>query len=202
MYKYGICQFRMSRQLYNNRQGRLYLMDFKQLLQKHKRAILNQWFDLLAESYPSDTATFIKSQKDPFHNPVGDAARKGLEAIYDGIVESADPETFTAFLDPIIRIRAIQNFSPAQAVSFILQLKPLLQHHFEKDLTDSRLHREYDQVATRIDNLCLLAFNLYMQCRETLYQIQADEIRNRTFKVLKRSGLLTDVDDPVGSIPS
>jgi hypothetical protein len=113
-----------------------------------------------------------------------------------------DPETFTSFLDPIIRIRAIQNFSPAQAVSFILQLKSLLQHQFEKELTDLNMRREYDQIASRIDDLCLLSFNIYMQCRETLYQIQADEVRNRTFKVLKRSGLLKEVDDQTDTPPS
>jgi hypothetical protein len=177
-------------------------MNLKQLLQKHKHAIFNHWFDLLVESYPSDTATFIKSQKDPFSNPVGDTARKGLEAIFEGVVEGMDPETFTSFLDPIIRIRAIQNFSPAQAVSFILQLKSLLQHQFEKELTDLNMRREYDQIASRIDDLCLLSFNIYMQCRETLYQIQADEVRNRTFKVLNRSGLLKEVDGQTDSSSS
>ncbi|MFZ3048544.1 MAG: RsbRD N-terminal domain-containing protein [Desulfatirhabdiaceae bacterium] len=176
-------------------------MNLKQLLQKHKRAILNHWFDLLVESYQSDTATFIKSQKDPFHNPVGDTARKGLEALLDGVVDGMDTETFKSFLDPIIRIRAIQNFSPSQAVSFILQLKSLLYRQVEKELTDLNLRREYDEIASRIDDLCLLSFNIYMQCRETLYQIQADEVRNRTFKVLKRSGLLKEVDDQTDSPP-
>jgi hypothetical protein len=171
-------------------------MDLTQLLQRHKRTILDQWFDLLLESYPSDTAIFIKSQKDPFHNPVGDAAHRGMEALFGGIVEGMDSETATSFLDPIIRIRAIQKFTPAQAVSFVFQLKSVLKKQFRKELADPKMSGQFEGIWNRIDDLGLLAFNIYMQCRETLYQIQADEIRNRTFKALKRSGLLKECDDP------
>jgi hypothetical protein len=177
-------------------------MDLTQLLQRHKRTILDQWFDLLLESYPSDTAVFIKSQKDPFHNPVGDAAHRGMEALFGGIIEGMDSDTATSFLDPIIRIRAIQKFTPAQAVLFVFQLKSVLQKQFRKELTDPDVNGQFQQIMDRIDDLGLLAFNIYVQCRETLYQIQADEIRNRTFKVLKRSGLLQECDDSDEPPPS
>lgn len=176
------------------------LMSLSDLLEKHKSTLVERWFHLLADSYPPDTAKFIKAQKDPFHNPMGDAARKGLEALYNGLIQGIDRETAISFLDPIIRIRAIQQFSPAQALSFILELKFLIREHFQKELSSVALHEEVVSIERRVDDLCMLGFDIYMKCRETVYQLQNEEVRNRTFKVLKRSGLLKDIDDPAETI--
>lgn len=175
-------------------------MRLSDLLEKHKKVIVHQWFDLLADSYPPDTAKFIKAQKDPFHNPMGDAARNGLEALFNGLIQGIDSDTACSFLDPIIRIRAIQQFSPAQALLFILELKKIIRELLKKELNDVSLHQELAQIDCRVDDLCLLAFNIYVKCRETVYQLQTEEVRNRTFKVLHRAGFLKEIDDPAETI--
>lgn len=64
-------------------------------------------------------------------------------------------------LDAIIRIRAVQDLTPSQAVEFLFLLKPIMRE----------LAPEQDQVrlADRIDRLALMAFDKYMQCRRRSY---------------------------------
>jgi len=164
----------------------------EKILTQKKSAIVKKWFDLAAKSYASDTAQFLKSKKDQFANPVGAAMLNGLEGLLDQLIQSMDPETLTSHLDPIIRIRAAQNFTPSQATTFILSLKKVLRENLTKELRDSSIAAELIAFESKIDQLCLMAFDIYMQCREQIFQISANETRNRTFKAFERAGLISN----------
>ena len=103
-----------------------------------------------------------------------------------------DLATITSLLDPIIRIRAAQNFTPSQATAFVLSLKKALRENLAKELHDLSSIRELFEFESKIDQLCLMAFDIYMQCREKIYQIGANETRNRTFKAFERAGLISE----------
>ena len=103
-----------------------------------------------------------------------------------------DPKTITSHLDPIIRIRAVQNFTASQATGFILSLKKILRENLSKELRDSSLAAEFIAIEVKIDQLCLMAFDIYMQCREKIFQISANETRNRTFRAFERAGLISE----------
>ena len=103
-----------------------------------------------------------------------------------------DPAALHSHLDSIIRIRAVQDFTPAQATAFILSLKKVLREYLAKELQDSRLAAEFTALETRIDQICLMAFDIYMQCREKVNQIRANETRNRTFRAFERAGLIKE----------
>jgi hypothetical protein len=162
------------------------------ILEHKKSAITKKWFDLTAHTYAPDTAEFLKRNKDQFANPVGATMSNGLKGLLDQLMHSMDPETLTSHLDPIIRIRAAQNFTPAQATAFILSLKKVLREDLAKELRDSSVAAELIAFESKIDQLCLMAFDIYMQCRETIFQISANETRNRTFKAFERAGLISD----------
>jgi hypothetical protein len=106
-----------------------------------------------------------------------------------------DPQIITSYLDPIIRIRAVQNFTPSQATAFILFLKKALRANLAKELRDIRNAEELFEFESKIDQLSLMAFDIYMQCREKIYQISANETKNRTFKALERAGLVSEIGD-------
>ena len=95
----------------------------EKILAKHKAAIAKKWFILAAQTYAADTAKFLQSKKDPFANPVGNTMMTGLDGILDQLIYTMDPKTLHPHLDSIIRIRAVQDFTPAQATAFILSLK-------------------------------------------------------------------------------
>lgn len=173
-------------------------MRLNNLLAQRKTAIIKNWFTLTVETYPPDTASFLKKQKDPFANPVGKTVSRGLEALFNELLKEMDYEIITSFLDPIIRIRAIQNFSPAQAVSFIFLLKKAIRENIKKEALEEQLFNELLLFESKIDQLVMIAFNLYMQCKEKIYDLKANEMRNSTYKAFKRAGLVRDwpVDEP------
>jgi hypothetical protein len=161
----------------------------EEFLVSNKTAILERWFELTVDTYPADSRKFIKSKGNRFANPVGASISDGMEGVYDLLVKSggAEPHEFFKFLDEIIRIRAVQDFSPANAVGFVFLLKKAVREAIAKKNLDSRLLEQLATFETRIDGLALLSFNIYMQCREKLFEIRATEIRNRTSRILERA---------------
>jgi hypothetical protein len=162
------------------------------ILEQKKSVIAKKWFELIVQTYAPDTAQFLKSNTDPFANPVGGTTLKGLHGLLDQLIDRMDPATITSYLDPIIRIRAVQNFTPSQATAFILSLKTVLRENFAKELRDRRIASELVAFESKVDRLCLMAFDIYMQCREKIFQISANETRQRTFRAFARAGLITE----------
>jgi hypothetical protein len=161
------------------------------LITKQRSTIISKWFDSAIQAYAPDTAAFIKSQNDPFANPVGSHTLKGVEALFDQLMGDMDAGAITTHLDPILRIRAVQNLAPSQATAFIFSLKKTLRDMFDKDLHNTSLNRQFVELEARIDRLGLAAFDHYMACREKIFELKANETRDRTFKAFERAGLIS-----------
>jgi hypothetical protein len=161
----------------------------EELLADKKTAILQRWFKLTVDTYPADSRKFLNNLRDRFHNPVGASISEGMEGIFDLLLKSpdAEPHEFVKFLDEIVRVRAVQDFSPANAVGFVFLLKKITREALGKEIREKRLFEELSAFEERIDNLALLSFNIYMHCRERLFEIRATEIRNRTSRILERA---------------
>jgi hypothetical protein len=166
--------------------------DLVKIIEHKKTAIVKKWFDLTAQTYAPDTAEFIKSKTDPFANPVGGSILSGLDGLLDQLIHDMDPQIINTYLDPIIRIRAVQNFTPSQAIAFILSLKKALRTSLTKELREIRNLTELLEVESKIDRLSLMAFDIYMQCREKIYQLSANETKNRTLRAFERAGLVSE----------
>ena len=165
-------------------------MRLESLLNRNKRTILEDWFHLLVETYPADSAQFLKREKDAFANPVGSSARAGLEAVFDELLGDMDSEALTDFLDPLIRIRAAQSFTPSRATGFIFLLKKSIRKIISKDISSLGLHDELHAFEMRIDELALLGFDIYMECREKIYQLKEKEVKNQALYAFSQEGLI------------
>lgn len=167
-------------------------MKLHNLLSERKSAILKRWFDVILETYPADTASFLRKQKKPFANPVGSMIFQGLESLFEKFLQGMDFDTAPTFLDNIIRIRAVQDFTPSQALVFIFLLKKVI---IEELKNESRKHQLFEELLTlesKIDNLALLSFDVYMKCREKIYELKADELQSWTFRQLQRANQIYD----------
>jgi hypothetical protein len=164
----------------------------KGLIEKKKDEISQKWFEATLQTYAPDTAQFYKSQKDQFANPVGHITSKGIAFLLDQLLHDFDPDAIRTHLDPIIRIRALQDFTPSQATGFILMLKKILRAHLSEKLEDAAAVMELLTLESKIDQLSLIAFDIYMTCKEKIYQIAANETRNQAFRALERAGLITE----------
>lgn len=168
-------------------------MSLREILFAKRSNIIGQWFDEILSSYPPDTIKFLRSQRDPFANPVGYNIRQGIEGLFDELLKDS-PVELSSFLDNIIRIRAVQDLTPSQAVSFIFSLKDILREELSAELSDG-LSQEYMDFEKRIDDLALLSFDLFMQCREKIYELKAKEVKNMTFRLLERAKIICGVQE-------
>ena len=165
-------------------------MDLNKLLKEQKSAFLKRWFNFIVETYPDEATRFLKYQKDRFANPVGHAVTQALDRLFEEVVSGVDPQRAAPALDQIIRIRAIQNFSPSQAVAFVFFLKTVIREALEEDIKQSGIKEELLVIETRIDQLALLAFDQYMGCREKLYDLKANELHRQTYRLLQRAKII------------
>ena len=167
-------------------------MTLKEHLQENRSAIVNQWFETVVGTYQEETRGPLRRQNAPFVNPVGFNAAQGLEGLFDGLLKGMMPSETSRFLDAIVRVRAVQDFAPSEAVRFIIQLKSVVRSSLGEMLQDPATARELVAFESAIDDLALFAFDLYMQCREKIYDIKAKEARNMTFRLLQKAQLITE----------
>jgi len=156
-----------------------------QLPQEKQVAILDRWRELILSSYPADAAAFFGRQKDRFANPVGEAVRRHSAVLLEGILADTPPHdpAIAEALDGLVRIRAVQDFTPAQAVAFVFQLKQALREALPEG------GGAPVELELRVDRLALAAFDHYARCREQIYDIKVREIRNRTARRFTRADL-------------
>ena len=73
------------------------------------------------------------------------------------------------------------------------RIKKVLRDHLANELQNDANAIQLLEFESKIDQLCLLAFDLYMDCKEKIYELSANETRNRTFRAFERAGLITDL---------
>jgi len=171
-------------------------MNLNQHLVEKKSAILKKWFDAAADSYQSDTAGFLKKQKAQFTNPVGYTLAEGMDGLFDALLQGMIPDTVARFLDSMIRIRAIQEFAPSEAIAFIFQLKKVIRQELgEEVIRQKGIAGELTAFESAIDDLALFSFDIYLKCREKIYDLKANEARHMTFRLLQQAKLIVDNQD-------
>ncbi len=164
-------------------------MTLTTLLSQKKALILDRWLQGIFESYPPETAVFLKKVGNRFDNPVGYRISQGIRSLLDAFLTDADIDQVRASLDEVIRIWAVQDFSPAQALAFIFLLKKLIRDELAAELKDARLSQECLDLESRIDGLALLGFEVFMKRREMLYEIRVTEFRARVSGLLRSKGV-------------
>ena len=161
------------------------MMTLKDLLHSRRAAIEKRWLEKTLESYAPDASAFFERQKDQFANPVGQALRAGTRTMLDCLLGEMDAEKVCGCLEEIVKIRSIQDFTPAQALSFVFSLKQVIREEFEGDL-DADKSAELVQFEARIDQLALFAFDVYVKCRERLYEIRVSEVKRSVSGLMRR----------------
>lgn len=175
-------------------------MKLYEFLSENKTAIVSSWFNEILATYPSDTSNFLKNKKDRFANPVGQTIFDGMEGLMVQILaalkngDGLDTAKTDLLLDGIVRIRAIQEFKPSEAVGFVSGLKKVVLNH-AKDAAKSASvpsESELTELGSLLDTLMLRAFDIYMGCREKIYELKANEARNLTFRLLQQANLINE----------
>jgi hypothetical protein len=170
-------------------------MKLADFLTQKRSPIVKKWCDLILQTYPEQSQGFLRKQKDRFANPVGRTILEGIESIYDELVGEADSDKLSLFLDNIVRVRAIQDFSPSRAVGFVFGLKKIIKDELENEIRQEGISEEWAAFESRIDSLALLCFDIYTECRQKIFDIRVDEVKNQSSGLLKMAGLVYEIPD-------
>jgi hypothetical protein len=169
-------------------------MTLRDLFLQKTDAIVTRWLDKTLATYPPDTIKFFKGVKDQFANPVGQTLAKETEAVFCELRDDMDADKLCTHLDGIIKIQAIQELTPAQAVAFVFLLKDVIQEECKNELQETRLQAEWMQFMTRIDQLALFAFDIFTRRREKVYELRVNEVKRSVSGLMRR--LNWDISDP------
>lgn len=132
-------------------------------------AILDQWFCRAVESYPGETVRFLSTETDRFRNPVGRILRENLAILLRELLGGMNPAATKPALEAVIRLRAVQDVTAAQAVGFIFSVRPFVRQVIPE--------HDRESLDGKVDQLALLAFEEYVRCRELLSEIRLNEGR-------------------------
>jgi len=169
-------------------------MKLEELLKQKASHIRKRWLNLIIETYPADSQRFLREQKDRFANPVGTTLSREVETLYHELLHGMDSEKVNSSLEEIVKIRAVQDFSPARAMTFIFLLKKVLREELAQEIKESPAAcEELLALESRVDEMALRGFDLYTKCRERIYEIRAKEAKNQVSRLLQRAGLLCEI---------
>ena len=161
----------------------------KELLLRNEGPILKRWFDLILETYPPDSESLMKKGKNQFTNPVGSTLSRETAILFKKLCEGIPDEGCQASLDSILKIRSVQDFSPSKAVEFIFLLKKAIGETLKGEIDRESVIVEWLEFQSRIDDLALQAFDIYMGCREKICEIrvnQAKDEKEMAFRMMER----------------
>jgi hypothetical protein len=170
-------------------------MNLNDLLKEKRSRIIKKWCDTVLSTYPEQSQKFLRKQKDAIANPVGRTIFEGIESIYDELLGEADSNKISVFLNNIIQVRAVQDFSPSRAVGFIFGLKKAIKEELETEILQDDTSKEWAAFEDRLDGMTLLCFDVYSECRQKLFDIRVNELRNQSHRLLKMAGLAYELPE-------
>jgi hypothetical protein len=134
-----------------------------------RTAILDAWFEKTLGIYSEQARGSISQSSERFSNPVGFTVRESLAKLLEELVGEMDVARIGAAAEEIVRLRAVQDFSATEAVSFVFLLRQIVREH--------NAEAQFANVEHRIDQLALLTFDRYVKCREDLALVRIKEAK-------------------------
>ena len=151
-------------------------MTLRETLEGKKEQIVAKWLDVALSLYARDASAAFARQKDRFANPVGHSLRQGTSAIFEALLDGSDAEKIRQHLVEIVRIRAVQQFAASAALDFIFRLKDIIREEVPEVLA-GETSTEYAKFERSVDEVALMAFDVYVECREKVFEIRSNELR-------------------------
>lgn len=166
-----------------------------QLMQKKHEELQMQWFEQAIAAYPAEAHKYFVKVKNEFTNPVGSNIYRSLGHLLEELSGERDADQLYQHLEMILKIRAVQDLKPSKALAFLPSLKNLIQTVFQDEIKSGEISRtELEDLFTDIDTLMLIAFDLYSESKEMLYNLRIAQIKE-TNDILQRANLLNESVD-------
>ncbi|SHO49707.1 RsbRD N-terminal domain-containing protein [Desulfopila aestuarii] len=151
-------------------------MDLAEAFRNYRETIVGKWVDYTLSTYTS--SDFFKREKDQFANPIGASVREALDSLFVMMSKGTDPVEFKGPVEKIIKIRAVQEFTPAQAVAPLNAVKHITREVLAADKERAVFVKDLYDFEFNVDLAVLAAFDIYMESRERLYKVRIAEIKS------------------------
>lgn len=143
------------------------------LMNDKKQTVLIRW-----QKAAMDSGTHKDGFKSPkpggrFSDPMTFLVEKSTEEMWEWLIDADATDLYSA-LENICRLKAVQDDSPAKALGFIFDLKQIIRDELAEGKEYIPGILELDK---RIDEIALLAFDIYSRCRARIYELQINEIK-------------------------
>lgn len=163
----------------------------KNVLQAHEERLLTAWFSKMIDAYPDQSRKYFYQIKSNFTNPVGSNLYQCLKDLLHTLLsDSPDADVVNENVQLILRIKAVQDVLPSQAVSFVPALKQIIERECKKELDKAGVSlEEWLDFYSDLDTVALYAFDSYSESRDLIYKMRLDEIR-ATNDILVRADLV------------
>ena len=132
--------------------------------------VAERWIERTLASYPAEAHSLLSGELDPFRNPAGHVLKENLTTLARELLGEMDEKAIAPALDALVRLRAVQDFRPSDALRFIFDLREVVAE------VTGEVPRALEN---RIDELALMAFDQYMACRDQIARLREKELRLR-----------------------
>ena len=178
-------------------------MDLQTFLTENRKKLVEKWIISVIETYPTNAVKFFRDTKDPFANPVGSTIKRNLDLLFTQVIKSKmDPAAVNEAMDPIVRLRAVQEFTPSQALSFVFSIKHILRKELAKHCEEKSVKLFLGEVESNTDALMLAAVDIYGKCRERIYLSRINQGKNSLNKLLIKKEIICEIPDVDPGLPT
>jgi len=165
-------------------------MGLEERIAERSEELAEKWADLILGTYPPQTQAVWRPNRERFSNPVGHAILTTTAEIIPLLLAWNNAEAVAGSLTQLVKIRAVQDFAPSQALSFVFLLKKLLRQEFAKELSARGALDELLAFETRVDNLAVIAFDLYVSARDQVQRMRVEEVKRAHVNIVRRANLM------------
>jgi hypothetical protein len=138
--------------------------------------VAKEWIKLTLASYPGEIRPSLSGEHDRFRNPAGHTIEESLTTLARELLGAMNERAVAVAIDAVVRLRAVQDFSPSAALRFVFDLRAVIAQVCGEVAP---------QLDCRIDELALMAFDRYMACREQIAALREKELRSRVLSAAR-----------------
>ena len=162
-------------------------MELSGFIEENLAVLSERWLEEITSTYHKDAVGFIKDKDDAIHNPLGHAIKEMVDTVLSCLIKGCDEQTLDSAMYRVIQMRAVQDFTPSDAVSFIVQLRTLIAGLAREKQAGHEVVLEMDEISF---GLMSRAFNMYSKCRETIGDIKVEELKRNLYMMLRKSDMV------------
>jgi hypothetical protein len=152
-------------------------------LSDRRATLVERWLRVVLDTYSEEAARSMRREVDQFANPAGHLMTTGIAALFDELIAGAREEQAAPILEEMLKLRALQDFAPSKAVGFVGAVKQVLRTEPDMSLTAA----QWDDLNARVDRLQMCAFEVYMRCRERVYEVRYNQLKKMNYTMLERA---------------